>query len=116
MIPEDLTIEADFAQIEQILINLIKNSFEALTDNSKGTIQLKAFCTDESAIIQVEDDGSGISSDIIEDIFVPFYTTKKSGSGIGLSLSKQIMQNHNGTISVNSTTEKGSVFTLRFQR
>jgi len=114
--PEDLTIEADFAQIEQILINLIKNAFEALTDNSKGTIQLKAFCTDESAIIQVEDDGSGISSDIIEDIFVPFYTTKKSGSGIGLSLSKQIMQNHNGTISVNSTTEKGSVFTLRFQR
>ena len=116
MIPEDLTIEADFAQIEQILINLIKNSFEALTDNSKGTIQLKAFCTDESAIIQVEDDGSGISSDIIEDIFVPFYTTKKSGSGIGLSLSKQIMQNHDATISVNSAPLKGSVFTLKFQR
>jgi len=63
---------------------------------------LKAFYTENDTIIQVEDNGIGISSDIIEDIFVPFYTTKENGSGIGLSLSKQIMQNHNGTISVNS--------------
>jgi two-component system, NtrC family, nitrogen regulation sensor histidine kinase NtrY len=112
--PEDLEIEADFAQIEQILINLIKNAFEALSDNENGTIQLKAFYTDEDAIIQVEDDGPGISGDIIDDIFVPFYTTKKSGSGIGLSLSKQIMQNHDGTISVNSVPGEGAIFTLRF--
>jgi two-component system, NtrC family, nitrogen regulation sensor histidine kinase NtrY len=65
-------------------------------------------------IIQVEDYSTGISGDIIDDIFVPFYTTKKHGSGIGLSLSKQIMQNHNGTISVSSAPGKGSEFTLKF--
>jgi len=113
--PEDLAIEADFAQIEQILINLIKNAVEALSDKRNGTIQLKAYIADGSARIQIEDDGSGISGDIIEDIFMPFYTTKKSGSGIGLSLSKQIMQNHDGTISVNSVPNKGSEFTLKFQ-
>jgi signal transduction histidine kinase len=68
----------------------------------------------DGTIIQVEDNGIGISGEIIEDIFVPFYTTKESGSGIGLSLSKQIMQNHNGTISVNSAPNKGSEFTLKF--
>jgi signal transduction histidine kinase len=112
--PADLAMEADFAQVEQILINLIKNAVEASSDNKNGTIQLKAFHIDGCAIIEVEDDGSGISDDIIEDIFVPFYTTKKSGSGIGLSLSKQIMQNHDGTISVNSVPGKGARFTLRF--
>jgi signal transduction histidine kinase len=70
---------------------------------------------DDGILIQVEDNGIGISSDIIEDIFVPFYTTKENGSGIGLSLSKQIMQNHDGTISVNSAPNKGSKFTLKFQ-
>jgi nitrogen fixation/metabolism regulation signal transduction histidine kinase len=112
--PEDLTIEADFAQVEQILINLIKNSAEALSGRNDGTILLKAFKADDGTTIQVEDNGIGIPGEIIEDIFVPFYTTKKSGSGIGLSLSRQIMQNHDGTISVNSTPEKGSEFTLKF--
>ncbi|HEX7493803.1 MAG TPA: ATP-binding protein [Bacteroidales bacterium] len=113
--PEDLAIEADYAQIEQILINLIKNAIEALSGKKNGTIHLKAFHADDYTIIQVEDNGIGISSDIIEDIFVPFYTTKENGSGIGLSLSKQIMQNHNGTISVDSVPNKGSKFTLKFQ-
>lgn len=112
--PPDLTIEADFAQVEQILINLIKNSVEALTGRNNGTIKLKAFKTAENTIIQVDDDGSGIPHEIIEDIFMPFYTTKKSGSGIGLSLSRQIMQNHDGIISVNSSPGKGSEFTLKF--
>jgi nitrogen fixation/metabolism regulation signal transduction histidine kinase len=112
--PEDIAIVADYAQVEQILINLIKNAIEALSNKKKGTIHLKAFYADDGTIIQVEDNGTGISGDIIEDIFVPFYTTKESGSGIGLSLSKQIMQNHNGTISVNSAPGKGSEFTLKF--
>jgi nitrogen fixation/metabolism regulation signal transduction histidine kinase len=112
--PADLAIEADFAQMEQILINLIKNSAEALSGRKNGIIHLKAFPSDESTIIQVEDNGTGIPCEIIEDIFVPFYTTKKSGSGIGLSLSKQIMQNHNGSISVNSIPTKGARFTLKF--
>ena len=112
--PEDIAIVADYAQVEQILINLIKNAIEALSGNRNGTIHLKAFMAADGTIIQVEDNGIGISGEIIEDIFVPFYTTKESGSGIGLSLSKQIMQNHNGTISVNSAPNKGSEFTLKF--
>jgi len=112
--PEDISLEADYAQIEQVLINLIKNAGEALSVKTDGTIQLKAFYADDGTLIQVEDNGIGISSEIIEDIFVPFYTTKKHGSGIGLSLSKQIMQNHDGTISVNSAPNKGSRFTLKF--
>jgi two-component system, NtrC family, nitrogen regulation sensor histidine kinase NtrY len=113
--PEDIAIVADYAQVEQILINLIKNATEALYNKKNGTIHLKAFHSEEGTIIQVEDNGIGISSDIIGDIFVPFYTTKENGSGIGLSLSKQIMQNHNGTISVNSAPNKGAKFTLKFQ-
>jgi nitrogen fixation/metabolism regulation signal transduction histidine kinase len=112
--PEDIAIAADYAQVEQILINLIKNAIEALSNKKNGTIHLKAFYTGDGTIIQVEDNGIGISSDIIEDIFVPFYTTKENGSGIGLSLSKQIMQNHDGTISVNSVLNKGTKFTLKF--
>jgi signal transduction histidine kinase len=113
--PEDIAIVADYAQVEQILINLIKNAIEALSNKKNGTIHLKAFYADNGTLIQVEDNGIGISGDIIEDIFVPFYTTKENGSGIGLSLSKQIMQNHYGTISVNSAPNKGSKFTLKFQ-
>ena len=112
--PEDIAIVADYAQVEQVLINLIKNAIDALSDKKNSTIHLKAFYGDGGKLIQVEDNGIGISGDIIEDIFVPFYTTKENGSGIGLSLSKQIMQNHNGTISVNSAPGKGSVFILNF--
>jgi nitrogen fixation/metabolism regulation signal transduction histidine kinase len=112
--PEDIAITADYAQVEQVLINLIKNAIEALSGKKNGTIHLKAFNAEEGTIIQVEDNGIGISNDIIEDIFVPFYTTKEYGSGIGLSLSKQIMKNHDGTISVNSAPNKGSEFTLKF--
>jgi len=113
--PEDIEIVADYAQVEQILINLIKNAIDALSSKKNGTINLKAFYVDDGTIIQVEDNGIGISGDIIEDIFVPFYTTKENGSGIGLSLSKQIMQNHDGTISVISAPDKGSKFILKFQ-
>ena len=112
--PEDISIVADDSQVEQILINLIKNAFEALYNKENGIIHLKAFYGDGGILIQVEDNGIGISNDIIEDIFMPFYTTKKNGSGIGLSLSKIIMQNHNGTISANSVPDMGSTFTLKF--
>jgi len=112
--PEDISLEADYSQIEQVLINLIKNAEEALSGKKDGIINLKAFFADDCTLIQIEDNGIGIPGDIIEDIFVPFYTTKTHGSGIGLSLSKQIMQNHNGTISVNSAPNKGSRFTLKF--
>ncbi len=112
--PENISIVADYAQIEQILINLIKNAIDAISDKKDGTIFLKASYVDDGTIIQVDDNGIGISGDIIDDIFIPFYTTKENGSGIGLSLSKQIMQNHNGTISVNSRINKGTRITLKF--
>jgi two-component system nitrogen regulation sensor histidine kinase NtrY len=113
--PEDMALVADFAQVEQVLINLIKNAVAAINGRKNGLIQLRAFYGEEGTIIQVEDNGTGISNDILEDIFIPFYTTKENGSGIGLSLSKQIMQNHNGTISVTSVLNNGSLFTLKFQ-
>lgn len=112
--PEDIIVRADFAQIEQILINLIKNAVEAMDNRKKGLIVLKAFHDEINMYIEVEDNGPGISTDISDDIFVPFFTTKKNGSGIGLSLSKQIMQHHNGSISVNSVPDKGAQFTLQF--
>ncbi len=112
--PDDIAIVADISQVEQIMINLVKNAIEAIADRENGLIQMKAFYSEDGAIIQVEDNGIGIPPEIIEDIFVPFYTTKKNGSGIGLSLARQIIQNHSGTISVNSNPDKGSVFTLKF--
>ena len=113
--PKNIALMADFAQVEQILINVIKNASEALSNKKSGTIRLKAFHDDGSIIIQVEDNGTGIPDEVIDNIFVPFYTTKENGSGIGLSLSRQIMQNHHGTISVNSIPHTGTKVLLKFQ-
>jgi two-component system, NtrC family, nitrogen regulation sensor histidine kinase NtrY len=112
--PENILLTADYSQVEQVLINLVKNSIDAVSGRINGVIQLKAFYNENCTIIQVEDNGTGISADSIDDVFVPFYTTKENGSGIGLSLSRQIMRNHNGTISVSSALDKGTVFTLKF--
>jgi two-component system nitrogen regulation sensor histidine kinase NtrY len=112
--PENIVLTADYSQVEQVLINLVKNAIDAVSDRKNGVIQLNAFHNEDCTIIQVEDNGTGISADSIDDIFVPFYTTKENGSGIGLSLSRQIMRNHNGTISVSSALDKGTVFTLKF--
>ena len=112
--PFDLKLTADFTQIEQTLINLIKNAIDAVSERNKGVIQLNAFSDNEGILILVEDNGTGISEELAEEIFVPFFTTKKNGSGIGLSLSKQIMKNHNGTISVNSRPGERTLFTLKF--
>ena len=114
VMPEDLSVTADFAQTELVLINLVKNAVEALSGREHGSIQLRAFREANAVLIRVEDNGSGIPDDMLEDIFVPFYTTKANGTGIGLSLSKQIMQNHGGSISVGSVPGKGSKFTLKF--
>jgi signal transduction histidine kinase len=111
--PEDISLEADYSQIEQVMIILIRNSGEALSGTEDGKIHLKAFYADGSTVIQVEDNGTGIPVNIIDDVFVPFYTTKEHGSGIGLSLSKQIMQNHGGTISVCSAPNEKTCFTLK---
>jgi nitrogen fixation/metabolism regulation signal transduction histidine kinase len=112
--PPDLTLIADEKLVEQVLINLIKNSMEALENVDKSSIFLNAFKNKGSVCITVTDNGKGIPSEILENIFVPFFSTKKNGSGVGLSISRQIMQMHNGTIKLKSESGKGTVFTLEF--
>ncbi|HAF29681.1 MAG TPA: hypothetical protein DCG75_11605 [Bacteroidales bacterium] len=112
--PIDLEIKADKKFIEQIFINLIKNSIDSIHTDS-GIISLKAFKNEENKIIlEIKDNGAGIPEEIIDQIFIPFFTTKKDGSGIGLSLAQQIMRLHGGDISVISTPNIETTFILSF--
>ncbi len=111
---EYLTIQADLDMIEQVLINLLKNAIEALAETENPKLELVGRYDENSVKIEVIDNGSGIIKEALEHIFVPFYTTKRSGSGIGLSLSRQIMQMHNGSITVESEPDLQTTFTLRF--
>ena len=113
--PDSLAITADQALIEQVLINLCKNSVEAVNGVSRPEIRLKAG-TDGlgNPVIKVIDNGKGITEEVAEKIFIPFFTTKQQGSGIGLSLSRQIIRLHKGTLSVSSTPGVETVFSLRF--
>ncbi|HWA34265.1 MAG TPA: ATP-binding protein [Cyclobacteriaceae bacterium] len=111
---EFLTIQADEEMIEQVLINLIKNSVEALSDFESGVIEVVGAYSGSSVAIQVIDNGAGIIKEAMTRVFVPFFTTKKTGSGIGLSLSRQIMQMHNGSLSVESEPGVRTVFTMKF--
>lgn len=113
--PSDLTIIADKGMIEQVLINLLKNAIQSFDDQPDKTITFRAFVSDKSRpVIAVKDNGMGIEPEALEKIFIPFFTTKKSGSGIGLSLSRQIMRQHQGTLGVKSTVGSGTEFFLRF--
>lgn len=111
-----LTISFDPRLIEQVLINLITNSTHALEDCTDKTIRIKAYLTGQSPTIEVSDNGQGIPEKVLKEIFVPFFSTKKNGSGIGLSLSKQIMALHNGSIKVTSRPGEGTSFYLSFKR
>lgn len=113
--PEDLTISADKNMIEQVIINLIKNAIQSFEDGEEKIIELKASLNEKSRpVISVKDNGTGIDPEAMEKIFIPFFTTKKTGSGIGLSLSRQIMRQHQGTLTVKSTVGKGTEFFMRF--
>jgi two-component system, NtrC family, nitrogen regulation sensor histidine kinase NtrY len=108
-----LQINADFSLIEQVLINLIVNAIEAVKDVPNPTIILTAKILDNNkALIEITDNGMGINKEMQEQIFIPFFTTKKNGSGIGLSLSKQILTLHKGSINVHSEIGKGTTFSL----
>lgn len=111
---EYLTIQADEEMIEQVLINLIKNAIEALENLPNAKIELTGTYNDSAVIIEVTDNGPGIIPEAIERVFIPFFTTKKSGSGIGLALSRQIMQMHNGSLTVKSEPDVKTTFTLNF--
>jgi len=113
--PKDLRIDLDSKLIEQVIINLIKNAIEAFPDKTGKQITLKAFDNENvSKYIEIIDNGKGIDKDQINDIFIPFFTTKEDGSGIGLSLCRQIMRLHKGSINVRSELGKGSNFILEF--
>ena len=103
---------ADEGQITQILINLVKNAVQADARNVVITAQLTP---SEQTVISVTNDGLPISRESQDEIFVPFYTTKQEGTGIGLSLSRQIMRLHNGSLALTKSDESGTVFTLLFR-
>jgi len=110
-----LEIEIDSYLVEQVLINLILNAIEASSEQESPEVQVSAGKKiDGRHFIRVSDNGSGISEEIMEEIFVPFFTTKKEGSGIGLSLSKQIMTLHGGKIQIESKTDTGTNVLLVF--
>lgn len=113
--PLSLELTADAALIEQVLINLCKNAVEALKGIARPKIKLKAGIDDRgNPVIKVIDNGRGIPEDVAGRIFIPFFTTRPQGSGIGLSLSRQIIRLHKGTIGVTSTPNEKTVFKLRF--
>jgi two-component system nitrogen regulation sensor histidine kinase NtrY len=112
--PENLFVLVDKTMIEQVLINLIKNAIQAFDDQPDKKIELTARTEKGRATISVKDNGFGIDAEAQEKIFIPFFSTKKTGSGIGLSLSKQIMRQHEGRITVKSTLGQGTEFVLRF--
>ena len=113
----ELKLNADRTQIEQILINLLKNAREACSRKSDKKIQVKARkLSAGNTTLTISDNGEGILPDVLDKIFVPFFTTKTSGSGIGLSLCKQIMTLHEGSINVKSEVGKGSSFILTFPK
>lgn len=110
-----LALEADASLIEQVLINLVVNAIEAVKDSAEPRITLSALpAPNNRVVIKVADNGTGMSAELIENIFIPFFSTKKTGSGIGLSLCKQIMLLHKGNIQVQSIEGEGSAFLLHF--
>jgi signal transduction histidine kinase len=113
--PESLELTADPGLLEQVLLNLLMNSIQALSGRTGGQMSLSARLEEKGRIaIRVEDNGPGIPKEIQEKIFIPFFTTRDTGSGIGLSLSRQILHLHHAMISVHSNPDEKTVFTIVF--
>ena len=111
----DLMLEADTNLIEQVLINLVVNAMEAVKDREEPRIVLSAYyAPNRKTVIKVADNGTGMPEELLDKIFIPFFSTKKSGSGIGLSLCKQIMMLHKGNIHVQSIEGQGTAFMMQF--
>ena len=112
---QDLELFIDEKQITQVLINLCKNALQSLSNQENSTIILIAGINNAGEkYIEVEDNGPGIPHELINEIFVPFFTTKNTGTGVGLSLSKQILRMHGGNLKVNSIPDRNTTFTLLF--
>jgi signal transduction histidine kinase len=110
-----MMLEVDTNLVEQVLINLIVNAIEAVKDMSDPRIVLSAaIAANGKPVVKVTDNGHGMSEEVMQNIFIPFFSTKKNGSGIGLSLCKQIMMLHKGNIHVQSVEGQGTAFSLQF--
>jgi len=113
--PESLEIAADPDLLDQALINLVRNSIEALRDRPAGRIVLSAHRDAEGRVaIDVVDNGPGIAEDLSDKIFVPFFTTKRQGSGIGLTIVRHIATAHSASVDVSQTPGGGATVSLRF--
>lgn len=113
--PEDTLLYADEDQIAQVAINLIKNAVQAVADSAHPAIEISSRIDEsENIIIDISNNGGAIPAEIAENIFMPFFTTKKDGSGIGLSISRQIMRLHGGSLRLTSNTDTKVTFTLTF--
>ncbi|HZH95587.1 MAG TPA: HAMP domain-containing sensor histidine kinase, partial [Flavisolibacter sp.] len=111
----ELSLQADASLLEQVLLNLVVNAIEAVKEKQNARIILSAEqTTGRKIILKIHDNGQGISEELMDKIFIPFFSTKKQGSGIGLSLCKQIVMLHRGTIQVQSTAGEGTVFIMQF--
>lgn len=108
-------IYADLSQFEQILINLIRNARQSMQESSQKELSITSIEFESATQIAIMDTGTGIAPEILDKIFIPFFTTRKEGSGIGLTLARQIMQKHGGTIDVVSNSNKGTTFRLIFR-
>jgi len=109
---QEISFKGDPEQLEQAFINLIKNAAEAVIDSERKIVRLELDSVDGSAIFRIADTGPGIEPEVLDQIFVPFFTTKEEGSGIGLSLCRLIVQSHGGSIAVFSNETEGTVFTI----
>ena len=111
--PEQLILNADKGMVEQVLINLLKNAHEACQNKENSKIDVKANKIGDEIHISVSDNGQGILPEVIEKVFIPFYSTKTNGSGIGLSICQQIMIRHKGKLMVQSD-DRETKFTMVF--
>lgn len=109
-----ITIQVDLKLVEQALINLVTNSIHALEDISQPLIEIDYRLEQNKLFIDVADNGKGIEPDLLEKIFVPFFTTRKTGSGIGLTITRNIMKMHYGSLEVNSIPKEKTIFSLVF--
>ncbi|WP_289622080.1 ATP-binding protein, partial [Bacteroides congonensis] len=112
--PEDLILYADENLISQVVINLLKNAIQAIGSQPDGKIEIQAYCNEtEEILIEIKNNGPEIPLEIAEHIFIPFFTTKEGGSGIGLSISRQIMRLSGGSLTL--LPDKETRFILKFK-
>ncbi len=117
---DDIYVQGDEGQLSQVFLNILKNSIQALSDTRDGKIEIRMATETDSYDIQgghriqiyITDNGPGIAGDLQDKIFIPFFTTKKDGTGIGLSLCRQIIHNHNGNMTLYESHPGKTVFRI----